>query len=137
MRDSAAVERCDGVGLQFDAEHLTRREAVAYDVNIVVGLLQVHRANKHDSVFHLLIGNARSVERAGVRNPTRSVAPVPGRSHAQQQSQLFVARAHNLEDLVSLGTLNAQAAAFLRSAVIAGLNLVVSGGTQAGNPSIR
>jgi len=40
----------------------------------------------------------------------------------------FVARAHSLDDLVSLGTLNAQAAALLRSAVIAGLNVVVSGG---------
>ena len=48
----------------------------------------------------------------------------------------FVARAHTLDDLVSLGTLNAQAAAFLRATVIAGLNIVVSGGTQAGKTTL-
>src|SRR5262245_11325111 len=48
----------------------------------------------------------------------------------------FVARAHNLEDLVTLGTLNPRAAAFLRATVIAGLNVVVSGGTQAGKTTL-
>src|SRR5262245_58295233 len=48
----------------------------------------------------------------------------------------FVARAHNLEDLVTLGTLNPRAAAFLRSAVVAGLNIVASGGTQAGKTTL-
>ena len=37
----------------------------------------------------------------------------------------FVARAHNLHDLVDLGTLDARAAAFLRASVIARLNIVV------------
>jgi pilus assembly protein CpaF len=48
----------------------------------------------------------------------------------------FVARAHNLEDLIALGTLDTRAAAFLRAAVTAGLNVVVSGGTQAGKTTL-
>jgi pilus assembly protein CpaF len=48
----------------------------------------------------------------------------------------FVARAHSLEQLVELGSLTAQAAAFLRAGVQAGLNIVVSGGTQAGKTTM-
>lgn len=48
----------------------------------------------------------------------------------------FVARAHDLTDLVVLGTLNDHAAGFLRGAVQAGLNIVVSGGTQAGKTTL-
>jgi pilus assembly protein CpaF len=42
-----------------------------------------------------------------------------------------------LEDLVGLGTLTARAAAFLEAAVHAGLNVLVSGGTQAGWHQVR
>ena len=48
----------------------------------------------------------------------------------------FVARANSLEQLVQLGSLTAQAAAFLRASVHAGLNIVVSGGTQAGKTTM-
>ncbi len=48
----------------------------------------------------------------------------------------FVARAHSLDDLVALGTLNAQAAGFLHASVVAGLNIVVCGGTQAGKTTL-
>jgi pilus assembly protein CpaF len=48
----------------------------------------------------------------------------------------FVARAHALEDLVELGTLDAPTAAFLRAGVVAGLNVIVSGGTQAGKTTL-
>jgi len=58
------------------------------------------------------------------------------RDFAAVNVRKFVARAHNLDDLVSLGTLNARAAAFLRAAVVAGLNIVVSGGTQAGKTTL-
>jgi pilus assembly protein CpaF len=47
----------------------------------------------------------------------------------------FVVRATHLEDLVQLGTLTNQVARFLEAAVVAGLNVLVSGGTQAGNPT--
>jgi pilus assembly protein CpaF len=48
----------------------------------------------------------------------------------------FVAAAAHLEDLVALGTLTAHAAAFLEAAVAAGLNILVSGGTQAGKTTL-
>ena len=47
----------------------------------------------------------------------------------------FVLTAARLHDLVELGTLTAAAAAFLEASVRAGLNVLVAGGTQAGNPS--
>ncbi len=43
----------------------------------------------------------------------------------------FVVKASRLRDLVELGTLTAQAAEFLDACVVAGLNIVVAGGTQA------
>lgn len=55
-----------------------------------------------------------------------------GRGFAAVNIRKFVAKAHSLADLVDLGTLDAQAAAFLDGSVRAGLNIVVSGGTQAG-----
>ena len=48
----------------------------------------------------------------------------------------FVAKAASLDDLVALGTLDDRAAAFLRNCVLAGLNIVVSGGTQAGKTTL-
>jgi pilus assembly protein CpaF len=48
----------------------------------------------------------------------------------------FVVKAAHLDDLVGLGTLPAPAAAFLRASVQAGLNVVVSGGTQAGKTTL-
>ena len=45
----------------------------------------------------------------------------------------FVLRAARLSDLVELGSLTPQAAAFLEASVRAGLNILVAGGTQAGN----
>jgi len=44
----------------------------------------------------------------------------------------FVVKAGRLEDLVDLGTLTPRAARFLHASVVAGLNIIVSGGTQAG-----
>jgi energy-coupling factor transporter ATP-binding protein EcfA2 len=48
----------------------------------------------------------------------------------------FVVRASHVEDLVTLGTLTAQAAAFLEAAVASGLNILVAGGTQAGKTTL-
>lgn len=48
----------------------------------------------------------------------------------------FVVRAGRLADLVALGTLTSQAASFLDAAVAAGLNILVSGGTQAGKTTL-
>lgn len=49
----------------------------------------------------------------------------------------FVVRAARLDELVELGSLTPQAARFLHAAVVSGLNILVAGGTQAGNPTIR
>ncbi len=48
----------------------------------------------------------------------------------------FVVRADHLDDLVTLGTLPRGAARFLEAAVVAGLNILVSGGTQAGKTTL-
>ena len=48
----------------------------------------------------------------------------------------FVVRAAGLPDLVALGGLTDQAARFLDAAVIAGLNIVVAGGTQTGKTTL-
>lgn len=48
----------------------------------------------------------------------------------------FVLRAARLSDLVELGSLTSQAAAFLEGSVRAGLNIMVTGGTQAGKTTM-
>lgn len=48
----------------------------------------------------------------------------------------FVTRARRLADLVELGSLTTAAAAFLDAAVVAGLNILVSGATQAGKTTM-
>src|SRR6478736_1216521 len=48
----------------------------------------------------------------------------------------FVVKAARLEDLVTLGSITPAAARFLDACVVAGLNIVVSGGTQAGKTTM-
>lgn len=48
----------------------------------------------------------------------------------------FTVRANDLDDLVTLGTLSPQMAEFLVASVVAGLNILVSGGTQAGKTTL-
>jgi pilus assembly protein CpaF len=48
----------------------------------------------------------------------------------------FTVRATSLDDLVTLGTLSPQMADFLVASVVAGLNILVSGGTQAGKTTL-
>ena len=48
----------------------------------------------------------------------------------------FVVKAARLDDLVGLGSLSAQAAKFLDAAIVSGLNVLVSGGTQAGKTTL-
>jgi pilus assembly protein CpaF len=48
----------------------------------------------------------------------------------------FVLRANTLDELVGLGTVTPPAAAFLDAAIRAGLNVIVSGGTQAGKTTL-
>lgn len=64
------------------------------------------------------------------------VIPDITRRHWAVNIRKFVARAHNVEDLVELGVLTDHAASFLEAAVVSGLNLVVAGGTQAGKTTM-
>ena len=48
----------------------------------------------------------------------------------------FIVRANHLDELVGLGTLTAPAAGFLDACVVAGLNVLVAGGTQAGKTTM-
>src|SRR5699024_6514326 len=48
----------------------------------------------------------------------------------------YVARAHSTSDLVTLGSLTPQAAAFLDAAVAAGSNILVSGATNSGKTTM-
>lgn len=64
------------------------------------------------------------------------VIPDVTRAHWAVNIRKFVARAHSLAELVALGTMTPHAAAFLAAAVKAGLNVIVSGGTQAGKTTL-
>ena len=60
------------------------------------------------------------------------VIPDVTRSHWSVNIRKYVARAHHINDLVSLGSLTQQAADFMAAAVASGLNVLVAGATQAG-----
>jgi pilus assembly protein CpaF len=64
------------------------------------------------------------------------VIPDITREHWAVNIRKFVVRADRLEDLVGLGTITPAAAAFLEASVAAGLNVLVSGGTQAGQTTM-
>ena len=61
-----------------------------------------------------------------------AVIPDVTREHWSVNIRKYVTRASHLGDLVALGSLPPQAAAFLDAAVVAGLNILVAGQTQAG-----
>ena len=58
------------------------------------------------------------------------------RRHWAVNIRKFVVRARRLDDLVRIGSLTPQAAQFLNAAVASGLNVLVSGGTQAGKTTM-
>jgi len=64
------------------------------------------------------------------------VIPDIAREHWLVNVRKFVVKADSLDDLVRLGTLSRAAAAFLEAAVVAGLNILVAGGTQAGKTTM-
>ena len=64
------------------------------------------------------------------------VIPDVTRRHWAINIRKFVLRASRLEHLVELGTLTPQAARFLGAAVASGLNILVSGATQAGKTTM-
>jgi pilus assembly protein CpaF len=64
------------------------------------------------------------------------VIPDITRQHWAVNIRKFVLTAHSLDQLVELGTVTAAAARFLDAAVVAGLNIIVAGGTQAGKTTL-
>jgi pilus assembly protein CpaF len=64
------------------------------------------------------------------------VIPDVTRRHPAVNVRKFLARASGVDDLVRLGTVPAGPARFLAGAVAAGLNVLVSGGTQAGKTTL-
>lgn len=60
------------------------------------------------------------------------VIPSVTRTHWAINIRKFVARAHDLQGMVALGSLNQQAADFLDAAIASGLNVITSGATGAG-----
>lgn len=64
------------------------------------------------------------------------VIPDISRRHWLVNIRKFIVAADTLADLVELGTLTAQAAAFLEAAVASGLNILVAGGTQSGKTTL-
>jgi pilus assembly protein CpaF len=64
------------------------------------------------------------------------VIPDITRHHWSVNIRKFVVRAHSLDELVALQTLTPQAARFLEAAVVAGLNIIVAGGTQSGKTTL-
>jgi pilus assembly protein CpaF len=61
-----------------------------------------------------------------------AVIPDVTREHWSVNIRKYIARASHIDDLVRLGSLTQQAAAFMDAAVKVGLNVLVSGATQAG-----
>ncbi|GAB2613428.1 CpaF family protein [Pseudactinotalea suaedae] len=65
-----------------------------------------------------------------------AVIPDVTRTHWAVNIRKYVARASRLQDLVALGSVTPQAATFLDAAVVSGLNVLVSGATQAGKTTM-
>lgn len=65
-----------------------------------------------------------------------AVIPDVTREHWAVNIRKYVARASRLTDLVALGSLTPEAATFLDAAVASGLNVLVSGATQAGKTTM-
>jgi len=64
------------------------------------------------------------------------VIPDITRAHLAVNIRKFILQAYSLDELIALGTITPAASRFLEAAVAAGLNIVVSGGTQAGKTTL-
>ena len=64
------------------------------------------------------------------------VIPPITREHPAVNIRKFVLRHSSLDQLTSIGSLSRAAARFLEASVVAGLNILVSGGTQAGKTTL-
>ena len=97
----------------------------------------------HDLVERMLKSSGRRVDLsspfvdASLPDGSRLHVVIPDITRAWSVNvRRFVARATTLDDLVALGTLSPGMAQFLAASVLAGLNILVSGGTQAGKTTL-
>jgi pilus assembly protein CpaF len=98
----------------------------------------------HDLVELMLRSSGRRVDLsspfvdANLADGSRLHVVIPDitRRHWAINIRKFVLRAHSLDELVRLGTLTAPCARLLEASVVAGLNLVVAGATQAGKTTL-
>jgi len=115
------------------------REGVSERVELALTELQVR-----ELVERMLHSTGRRVDLsspfvdASLPDGSRLHVVIPDitRRHMAVNIRKFVLQAHSLDELVALGTLTTQAAHFLEAAVAAGLNVLVSGGTQAGKTTL-
>lgn len=97
-----------------------------------------------DLVERMLRGSGRRVDLsspfvdASLPDGSRLHVAIPDitRRHWAVNIRKFVVAADELADLVRLGSLTVEAAAFLEAAVAVGLNILVAGGTQAGKTTM-
>ncbi|GAA1169942.1 ATPase, T2SS/T4P/T4SS family [Ornithinimicrobium humiphilum] len=98
----------------------------------------------HDLVERMLRSSGRRVDLsspfvdAALPDGSRLHVTIPDitRRHWAVNIRKFVVAADDLSDLVRLGSLTEHAARFLEAAVVAGLNVLVAGGTQAGKTTL-
>lgn len=98
----------------------------------------------HDLVERMLRTSGRRVDLsspfvdAALPGGSRLHVVIPDitRRHWAVNIRKFVVAADELDDLVRLGSLTAQASRFLAACVASGLNVLVSGGTQAGKTTL-
>jgi pilus assembly protein CpaF len=64
------------------------------------------------------------------------VIPDVTRQHWSVNIRKFILSASSLDELVAMGTLPPAAAGFLEASVVAGLNIIIAGGTQAGKTTM-
>ncbi len=97
-----------------------------------------------DLVERMLSGSGRRIDLstpfvdASLPDGSRLHVAIPDitRRHWAVNIRKFVARATHLDDLVALGSMPLQVARFLEASVVAGLNIVVAGSTQAGKTTL-
>jgi len=106
--------------------------------------LEIPQARVEDLVERMLKTSGRRLDLsspfvdASLPDGSRLHVVIPDitRRHWAVNIRKFVVKATRLEHLVDLGTLTRQAARFLGAAVSSGLNILVSGATQAGKTSL-
>ncbi|MHB8340523.1 MAG: CpaF family protein [Mycobacteriales bacterium] len=97
-----------------------------------------------DLVERMLLSSGRRVDLsqpfvdAALPDGSRLHVAIPDitRRHWAVNIRKFVVAANSLDELVALGTLTPQVARFLEASVVAGVNVIVAGGTQAGKTTM-